>query len=386
MTETLVAFAGLGPEEPLVWRTVIDGVRIRARGEGVLSDLSSVAHDELVIVIPGTQTASFMVSIAARGDKQLRAVAPFAIEDDIACDVEDVHVALGPAEEGTERRSLHVIQRELMEEWRDALAQHKLKLKALAPDYLVLPARGSTLVRLDMKDRTLIGNSYWGATVERTMGNDALAAIVEAARQLFPNGGETGAPSPVPHDDAPLDILALTASSRRGELLQGPFAVRQEGTGDLGLQRFRAPAMLVAASFLAFVVLQVSEGIVLDNHAKAARQRTEALFREHFPEVKRIVNPRAQALALTSDQGDSASDFLQLSSLIASALSDVPGLDIESVRYDGAKAELQASVRFSSYGDLSSFKQHIEANGAVLTEGGSRQSGDKRVGDVTVSW
>ena len=71
--------------------------------------------------------------------------------------------------------------------------------------------------------------------------------------------------------------------------------------------------------------------------------------------------------------------------MLAGAVEDNEGVDVQAMRYDRGQSELQVSIAFKSYGDLTQLKDRIIASGGAVQEGGSRQSGDLRLGEITVT-
>ncbi|MEO0754508.1 MAG: type II secretion system protein GspL, partial [Pseudomonadota bacterium] len=77
--------------------------------------------------------------------------------------------------------------------------------------------------------------------------------------------------------------------------------------------------------------------------------------------------------------------FLVLSGHMAAGLDAVDAVSIDSLRFDASTNEINASVVFDSYDALSRFRTAVESAGGRVVEGGSRQVGDRRAGDVKVS-
>ena len=123
---------------------------------------------------------------------------------------------------------------------------------------------------------------------------------------------------------------------------------------------------------------------MLNQSASDVRAETAEIFQTAFPEVSRVVNPRAQLRALSASGNAGEPEFLILSGYLAAAMQSAEGVTIDSMRFDSGRQELNVSVLFSSYSALAELRNAIEAAGGAVEEGGSRQVGSQRSGELTV--
>ena len=96
MSEFLVIRLG-GDKESLASWIVVDGegTRRSAPLTGSLAEAAQDAGDQPVIVlVPATDTSTLTVDLPARGAR-LRAALPYALEDHVADEIEDLHFAAG---------------------------------------------------------------------------------------------------------------------------------------------------------------------------------------------------------------------------------------------------------------------------------------------------
>lgn len=125
-------------EKPYEWVRV-NGPKVEAYGEvPTLSDYPITETDELIGVVPGSFITTHSVTLPARNRKQFMAALPYALEEFVSEDVEDLYfvpINWRAAQETT----VFVIARNKMSEWRDLANQHKLPLERLIPDYDLLP-------------------------------------------------------------------------------------------------------------------------------------------------------------------------------------------------------------------------------------------------------
>lgn len=382
MSESLVIFAGNSPQAPVDWRLVRSGGAIAAGGTALLADMSDIETDHCVLVLPGDLVSAREIDLAARSERQLLAAAPFAIEEQIATELDTVHVAVSPAsrEAGSGQRIAYVVDAGLLSAWNAALGEAGFRPAVVLADYLALPAPAGRLVVAGLDDRILLRQDDWGAGVDRALGAGFLDAVIEM--RVAASGGEVAGDDMAP--DERLDQLASSAAQARWGLLQGRFATRNNTGPALGWKRLRLPATLAALAAISLVALNLADGFRLRAGAQAFSERTESVFRAAVPEAGRVVNPRAQLRALVRDTGGGAPEFLILSAYVAEAAQAVPAIEVSSLRFDGQNGQLDISILFRSYDELGRFRDVIEQAGGRVEEGGSRQQGELRAGELIV--
>ncbi len=381
MSDCLVVFAGASVADLVDWRRVCDDGRVREGGAGELAALSEQGNARIILVLPGEQVTSLDVQIAARSERQLLAAAPFSIEDQLASDLEDVHVALNSADRRSpvSARVAYVTDRTQLGEWIETLKGQGLRPEAVLPDFLALPADGGTIVAAQLPGRMIVRDGDWGAGIDVALGHPIGEAVISARAA----GRETRLLDGAGEDL--LDMLAVNAARQSGGLLQGAFAVRGSAASPgFDRRRWGLAGVLVALAAISVTALNLTEAVRLKSATTELREQTETVFRAAFPEAERMVNPRAQIRAMGVSQPGDAPGFLVYSAWLAGAVEAVPDVEIDSVRFDGQRDQLSANVIFSAYEQIERLRAHIEAAGGVVEEGGSQQQGERRAGEIIV--
>lgn len=388
MAKLLVVFAGDSPADPVAWRIVEDKGDILSRGVCLIPDLPLEAGRSMTLVLPGDRVVVVLASVAARSEKQLRAAAPFAVEDDVGADLDDVHIAIGALDAATGLRPLHIVERDYLRGFIAAVEQGGFSTLDVMADHALIGGDGEGFEQLELSERHLVSNGVWSAAIDRDLDPGVQRSLVVDVSSRWTSSGEEEAHEPVLtplHVEDPLDYLAARARGRTCSLLQGQFErSRSTGGADLNWMQWRLPIGLAAASAVAIISLAAAEGVASRQETRQLRAETERLFRQAFPDVSRVVDPRRQLRTQLGGK-TGVSEFLELSSMLALAVEANEGVDIQALRYDDQQSQLQASVAFSSYDDMAELKQVIESYGASVVEGGSRQSDGGRLGEITVN-
>ena len=226
--ETGEADAEIDESPGAAWQVL--GAQRQPVGEtayGTLDDAASAAHYRRCLVLaPSENILLTTVNLKARNREQLVRAMPFALEEELADNVEQLHFAPG-------RRQLDgghpvaVVARIDMDLWLAQLRRAGLMPQALIPDVLAVPLSGeqhwSLLIEQDralLRTGTFSGFTLEPANLELMLG----CALEEAAAppaviDVYATDGETGA-TRLPdilavsyelHDDARLHAWAAGA-------------------------------------------------------------------------------------------------------------------------------------------------------------------------------
>src|SRR5688572_17348284 len=107
------------------------GTQVGRVQSGVLADAAPFAQGrKVVVLVPGTDVLLAEPVLPLKSGAKLAQVVPFALEEHLAADVEDLHFALGKRE-GRPGTPVAVVARERMDAWREALLLSGLHADAL---------------------------------------------------------------------------------------------------------------------------------------------------------------------------------------------------------------------------------------------------------------
>ncbi len=356
----------------------------------------------VIAVAPGSEITVHAATLPAGSEAQARAAAPFAVEDEIALDVEAVHVALGPRPAPDSQRQVAVVARERMEAWLALLDEAGLSPSQMVPDFLAL-APGEHAALVDAGDRILVrlpgDHTLGGFAVERDLaalvipqtlaeqGVEALEAWVDDLASLGLSGpNEAVRRSPRLTDEALLTRLVEGVSAGVDlNLLQGPYRARRRGSGDgVSFERWRVLAGLGAAAVVtAFIGLAV-EAWAYGENARELRARAQLAYARAFPEEGRVANPARRARARLSE-GGVGGVFLDLSAVVFESTAPLEQVQIETLRFDAAENSLAFTIIYDAYADVEALKKAVASHGVEIEEGASRRRGARTSGDFTVT-
>lgn len=389
MRETLYLRLGAAPDAEVEFGVATSDLRSLQALRGSLRDAAGQAQGRRVVVfLPATETQLATVEIPGRINARLMQAVPYALEDQLAEDVETLHFAVGERMDDG-RLPVVVISHELLQQWLDAMADVGLRPDVLVPEVLALPqAEDVAATLLSSAQSVTVRMSGHGGFVCDESDLDSyleLEQIEADANLLVYTAGQsrrdwsTRGPStrlmPAP---SALHVLANALKPSAINLLQGPYSERQ------GLAKQFIPWRLAASLFLGWLLLTaVGMGVQaskLGTELERIDRSNVERYQQIFPEEKRIADLETQLeQKIRGLSGDSHDGPLALLDSISRALSDTPTLKLEALQFrDGAiyvslsAANLQAleSLRawYAKQGDATLEVQsaNAEAQGAKI--------------------
>lgn len=351
---------------------------VRLLGTESLETLAArYAGARVVLFMPTMQCLLTRVMLSARQRKQLGNSLAWLIEEQVGEDVEGMHVIAGP-EQPDGSTPVLAVSIPVLESWRQVCRDAGWTLHALLPDILLqggmdrtwhlAVGRGLIALRsgplsgavLESVPPVSLLQAAWAeldtpeSHPERLMVGGLEPIDLEAVR-------EWAASRQLPVEsvtDETETVLASVADWSRhpGNFLQGRFASQKKRLLPAGLR--------VAAIFLlvAFGVQLVSEwGRYMYYHRQATRAQAEAtaLYKQLFPNDRRIVSVRRQMEAHLA-QGGASGGALPGLTRIAEA---VQGSGLDTRRVDFTSGVFTLDVDARALTDIDALKQRLVGMG-----------------------
>lgn len=349
--------------------TLVDtqGARVGAVLQGSLQEASGLAQGrQVVALVSGTEVLhAEPVLPPLRGGAKLAQVVPFALEDQLASDVDDLHFAVGKR---TERPGtpVAIVSHHQVQLWLSELEDVGLHPAALYTDTSIAPGTSDgVVVLIDQGRVTLRKNDEPAVTLD-------VKPLAEALQLLLPN--DPGLPTAIylaeseyDHEQAAIEtlrervadlqikllpdgvlpLLAAQAVKQNGiNLLQGAYAPRT----DIGtrLQPWRYAALLIATLFVVQVLVMSVKWWQLKRQEVELDRQIVQTYAQGLPGAA-PVNPaqarrafESQLLALQS--GGASSLLMQNLAMLADAITKTPNAQITALSYRDGNMDLQLTV------------------------------------------
>jgi len=364
--------------ETVAWRVDEAG---GASGEHALSAAAEHARGRAVVVlIPVTDCPLFTVKLPTRNRARMLQAIPYALEDKLSEDVDELHFAAGkPDADG--QVSVAVVAHARMEDWLSRLAAAGIRAQRMVPDVLSLPSHpGAWSALLEPGNLLLRQGPSQGIALDTGNLSALLPLVFDQAGEALPDrlhlvdcsDADAQGRDPLP----PLELQVETEEcggtplhhlisgyERHGgiDLLQGRYS-HSERAGKLW--RTWRIAIIPALLWLTLSIIATA----LDNHRLAAeelelRQQITAVYRRTFPNDRHIVDPRLQMERKLSElqqgRGPSGGAFLSLLARAATPLATFKAVRLSTVRYKQNRLDLELDL--PSLQTLDQLKAKLEA-------------------------
>jgi general secretion pathway protein L len=320
-----------------------------------------------LVLIPGTDVVLTQADIPSKQWKRIVQAVPYALEEQLAEDVEKLHFALGKREPLSGDIAVAVIARAQMDSYWQQLSAVGLRPTMLIPDILAVPKPADgwgvlyfdevVLVRTGPQAGFAIESDCLGAALQMALiehenvppqqivvfsGTEPATALTELHALGIPVTVET-------HEQGVLAWLAQGVIENKPlNLLQGGYRPQDKVATYLRPWRLTA-ALLILWGGLS-VAKQWAEYQQLSQQRQALNAQIEKIYRDTFPQASKIVNPRVQmaqklkTLRAQQTRTTPEDDFLFILNKISTPLVRTPGFSLKRIDYRQGRFDIQLTV------------------------------------------
>ena len=375
-------------------------------------DLKTAANHALgcrvIVMVSGVEVVLTDVALPAMNRQKLLKAIPFALEEQLANDVEDNHFAVGEREK-EDSINVAIVERKIMEMWLNGLkdvgiqpdvvtteimgvpyeencwtvllksADKQSKSKAILRTNLqsgialdianVEPLMNSMLESMgdtDKPERLNVvtcdgsGSEVGAAESQGAAESKVSAQMAAVAQQLEKLGSKFSITVNVDHAQQPfLNFLSNEyVEAKSINLLQGDYSRRER------LEKQLRPWIPAAAMAAIWLLLQF--GLMVFEHQKlaskvlAVNSKAEDIYREVFPDAKNVPDPKGQMerkLVELREAANQSTDILVLLSKAGDVLSDTNSLLIRTLRFKDETLDLDFEI--SDLASLDTLKDRL---------------------------
>lgn len=302
--------------------------------------------ERIWVLVPAEHVLLQRAPRVARDRRQLEQAVPYAIEDQLAAPVEQLHVALAPGSEGDV--GVAVVAQARLEAWLAQLRAAGLEPDRVLPETMLLPWQPETAAVLIDGERAMLRYgehaAFAGDLDELPAWLALLAADARTPARLRWIGGGTPPPAAnVEREEAGPVLRWFAAQLARAapiDLLQGAY--RPWRGRDASRRWWRWAAALALAAGLAVFAQLALERQLLVARNEAQRSEMEQLLRAAVPGIARVVDPKAQLAAEHARlaRGGAGADALSLLARIAPSFAGSGRYTLDGLEFRGDTLEL----------------------------------------------
>lgn len=376
MAEFLVIRLGADENDHASWIAVDDaGTRRTPPVMGPLAEaLKDVGDREVIVLVPAGETSTLACDLPAKGAR-LRAALPFALEEQVADEIENLHFAPG-ARRAAGDLPVAVVAHDKMNAWLERLQEAGIRPTRLIPEDHGLAFVPNTLSMLVAEEQIIFNN---GSDLEFVMqGVTPIDALMAAG--VLGEEGPTDAAAENPRHllvyceptdeqrfaqdwdrlrqyldsvdinllpDGMLPRLAVTVASGSGvNLLQGRYG---EST-DIGalVRPWRYVAMLLLALGVLGVAGKGIDYVRLTSEETALKEQFTAEYRKIRPDdTREVMDPLGTVTSIRRSfgaPGSAPAVFLPLLQQLAMAMQENKDADIQAISYRAGVVDVRLTA------------------------------------------
>jgi len=390
MTEYVVI--RLAAEDQAVQWILADsnGTQRSNTSSGSLEQVAKEIGDRSVIVlVPSVELLSTTVHIPARSSAKIKAALPFALEENLAEDVENLHFAVGDRQENN-RLPVAVVARDTLDGWLDRLREVGIEPAILSSDSHGLAKIPGTLSVL-VDDDTIMFND--GGDTDFAMQSVKPSDVLVFAGALGETQNEdeekpghlivfcsSEQEQNLSHDwialrqelhsvdinilpDGVLPKLAVTVAAGHGiNLMQGRYGKKTDYASLFG--PWKAAAIMLLTLGIMALALKGLSYYQLQQDELALRAQFNAEYHLIRPnETKEIVDPVATVISLRRSIGGSDAPQVFLPGLreLGDAIAANSAAEIETITYRAGVIDLRLTV--PDVATLDSIQKAVSSSG-----------------------
>ena len=371
------------------------GTQIGAPQEGPLSLAAPRAAGRRVcLLVPGADVLLTEPEVPLKTGTRLAQLVPYALEEHLADDIEELHFAIGKRAGDSARAPVAVVAKALLQEWLATLRAAGIEPNAIYADSDLLPENPGQAVALLEEDAVVV-RPPGGTPV--TLPAAALGEALEIALTGADGGGRglilyTGAAEWQQHSaqveaarpkfdgikvqlltGGPLALFAQQLSSINPiNLLQGSYEPTSSHAA--GLRTWRVAAMLLAALVGLHVVGKLWQLHVLHDREHQVDASIRDTFHIAMPGVQSTSDARHRMEQRLLSARGAGQGLLAAMQALAQARDSAPGTSVQALIFRDGTLDLKLSVRDAA--SLDHISQALHNNGwqASLTGGSSTGS------------
>ena len=392
-----------------------DGALVVAMQSGALSAAAAnaVVGRRVIVLVHGTDILQTQAELPAKAGAKLAQAVPFALEEQLADDVETLHFAIGERTDSGSTR-VSVVARTKLEAWTRALALASIRPDALFADNSLMPCNPGQIVLLidgvdahictpDGRRTTLpvegLADSLELATVASSTTGAALDVAVAAPTGLLVHATPTDWQAHSAQVEAmrsrfegvkvqllPQGLLPWLArqlsSVRPINLLQGAFASRRTSSG--GLARWRLAAALLAGFLVLHAGSQFWQLSRVARQERALETQLADALRPVFPNDNstRDARRRVQRELERVRGGNNSGSFLPALSALAAARQSAPDSRVETVSF--AREGIDARILAGTAESLERMRSALSTSGWDAEVQGESSQGKEYSGRLRI--
>jgi general secretion pathway protein L len=380
------------PERPSWVVFDADSIAKHSVHQGEVSELAeSVIDRQVMVLVPAADVLLTHTKLPKMSRSRLMQALPFAVEDQLIDDVEDVHVVAGDYKEDHDL-PVAIVTHEKMKHWLAILKSWHIQADVLTPVTLALPREEHTWHMMLDEMAVVRTADCQGFVCDRgniaTILNLALASAQPSPQAItihnLSNHAFTLALNlaiPVNetfiHANQMLTVLAQTVIRVPClNLLQGVYAVKRSRMPQLS-KVWQVTSYFAIAWVCLLFLYPVMSFFILHSRVSSIESQIDAIYMRQFPHATSIIAPRLRLEEklhkLTSQIGENR--LLLLLAYVGQGMSETPSVQLK--RFDYQNNQLTMEIVAPTSEEFSAFTDFLSQQGLSVKQQNANLAGSR---------
>ena len=382
-------------EAPYQWVRVDDtktGIndgesKVDAFGEvQTLDDYILSNEDEVIGIVSGDWVTTHKVELPAKTKKIFTAALPYALEESISEDVENMHF-IAPSWKAGKPCQVLVVAKEKIKEWADLAQQHRLPVTRLVADYSLVPMHVNAQCSIVLDDEKIYAKRVddYGVSLDRDF-LDAWVMDVPVDLTVSVNDKELTEQLIAEYPNR--DFRHWDCGNKVVHWLEYTEKLTIDLWGDhyrpsvrrSGSNPYLLSVLLFAMILIGKVGFDVYQTVALKSEISAIKEQTQAEFKKALPDFGDIASGQEktimeQVLSRTS----SVKTNVNLQQMLAVVARVVRGQNVTFTEFSFQNDELLLTCALTDFSQVDQLTKKVNADANLSASLQSSETDDRKV-------
>jgi len=387
-------------ELELAWFFVADN-QMQQSGTVEIAELSKLKQEyqnnTIVVLVPSDDCLVTTIVMPTHQRRQQLKAVPFAVEEQLAENIDDIHFAIGKRD-SEQKLPVVAVSKKKMTYWSNILQDAGITPSAMLPFSALLEAPKDVWSIFKLNDVFVINQNgnCWSAETEQAalmlqlsideIPDEELPALLYWGSETAP-GWISGLGLEISEQLVQDELPALLAryDQKQINLLQGDFEIQDDWKAAWDVWR-----RVALFAFIAILLKFVSMGFELYNlntEKQYLKSEITRVYQEASPGARVTAFPERQMrqlLARHQGGGSQSNSFLSMLAQLGESLSSTPGSKPTNINYDKNRNEVRVDLLVSTLPLLDQLKDKLVSKGLSVEVGGASAQGNKYSGRLII--
>ncbi|WP_419418860.1 type II secretion system protein GspL [Legionella sp. D16C41] len=300
------------------------------------SEIKQLATTKTIVIAPSEHFSFHQVELAWLPEKKARAAIPYALEEKLAENVEDLHFSFDKHYYQQGRYLVIVCKKSYLDQLITQLNDNNIQFNSLTLDWFALTNQEACI----MNDTLLVHDDYhFNGLLTLELAKLYLNQLSpELTVYTFQDDSPINLPQAQLIDEEPLIWIAKRLQNHHIlNLCQGPFS--HNPTASKVKRWYYAAAVMALLWLITLLTFNSLKIYSLSKQLSAIDMQTATIYRQFFPQAKQVISPRFRIGQLLKGRNNNDNNFWLLLNDLTQALTD-NNSTIEQLRFQNQMMQI----------------------------------------------